>query len=428
MRVLMISEHASPLALAGSTDAGGQNIYVDNIARQLAADGHHVDVLTRRDDPGLPAVVPFARGARVWHVDAGPPNQVPKEKLMDCMPDFAAKAWRMLRAQAPYDVIHANFFMSGWVGLQLRARLRAPLVTTFHALGLVRRAHQGAADEFPPARIAIEQQLVASSDRVIAECPQDRHDLQHLYGAVPRRIRLVPCGVDTQQFRPGARQEARQRLGLQHDEFIVLQLGRLVPRKGIDNVIQAMALVPAEVPARLVVVGGGSEQPDPAITPEIGRLQAVAASAGVAHRVTFVGRRGRDALRDWYVAADVFVTTPWYEPFGITPLEAMACGTPVIGSDVGGVRYTVQDGITGFLVPPKDPAAVAERLMTLQRQPLLARALGHAGVARVQAAFTWDHVARQLAGVYAQLQVARPERRERVRPRPSSGLLQAEAP
>jgi D-inositol-3-phosphate glycosyltransferase len=192
-------------------------------------------------------------------------------------------------------------------------------------------------------------------------------------------------------------------------------------------VIEAMSLLPAGVPARLVVVGGGSDQPDPAITPEIGRLQTVAASLGVAHRVTFAGRRNRDALRDWYVAADVFVTTPWYEPFGITPLEAMACGTPVIGSDVGGVRYTVQNGITGFLVPPKDPMALARRLTELQRQPLLCQAFGSAGVARVQTAFTWHHVARQLATVFQQLRVAPPEARQRARPR-QPAVLQAEAP
>lgn len=428
MRILMISEHASPLAYAGGTDAGGQNIYVDHVARQLALEGHHVDVLTRRDDPTLSEVVPFARGARVIHVNAGPPEPVPKEQLQDHMPDFAAHAWRMLRAQPAYDVIHANFFMSGWVGLKLRPRLRAPLVTTFHALGLVRRLHQGAADGFPPQRIAIERELVAASDRLIAECPQDRQDLEQLYAASPGRISLVPCGVDTQQFRPGDRLEARRRLGLKTDEFIVLQLGRLVPRKGIDNVIEAMALLPADVSARLVVVGGASDRPDPALTPEIGRLQALATAAGAAHRVSFVGRRGRDALRDWYVAADVFVTTPWYEPFGITPLEAMACGTPVIGSDVGGVRYTVQDGITGFLVPPRDPAAVAERLMLLQQQPQLARDLGRAGIARVQTAFTWAQVARQLAEVYARVRYAVPPRREGVQQRPSSRQMQAEAP
>lgn len=421
--ILMISEHASPLALAGGVDAGGQNVYVDSVARQLGAAGHRVDVLTRRDALALAPVVEMAPGVRVLHVDAGPPCEVPKEELLGWMPDFAACAQSMLRGAAPYDVIHANFFMSGWVGMRLRPVLKAPLVTTFHALGLVRREHQGSADAFPPMRIAIEHALVSGSDRLIAECPQDRLDLLRLYAAPARHIRQVPCGVDTELFRPGERAQARQRLGLPADEFIVLQLGRLVPRKGIETVVQAMGLLPRELPARLVVVGGGSDQPDPRITPEIGRLQAIARQAGVGDRLHFAGRRPRDALRDWYVAADVFVTTPWYEPFGITPLEAMACGTPVIGSDVGGVRYTVQNGVTGLLVPPKDPLALAQALQQLQQAPAWRERFGRAGVARVQRLFTWARVADQLSAVFEEVRDAqRPVRRRARRAAPAVPL------
>jgi D-inositol-3-phosphate glycosyltransferase len=403
LRIAMISEHASPLALAGGVDAGGQNVYVSQMARCLAELGHHVDVLTRRDDPALPTMVHVRPRLRVLHIEAGPNEFVRKEDMLPHMPAFADMSRKLFEHIGPYDVIHANFFMSGWVGLTLARRFDLPLVTTFHALGLVRQEHQGADDGFPSERIEIERTLVRRSDRLIAECPQDCADLQRLYGAQTERIAMVPCGVDTEVFRPGHRDAARQRLGLPMDQFIVLQLGRLVPRKGVDNAIRAMAHLPRHLNAKLYVVGGASEAADEAITPEIARLRQVALQAGAAERVHFVGRRDRDQLRDWYVAADVFVTTPWYEPFGITPLEAMACGTPVVGSAVGGIQYTVHHGVTGYLVPPHDPPALAARLSQLQRSPALIDAFGRAGVARVRSRFTWERVAGELAAVYESL-------------------------
>jgi D-inositol-3-phosphate glycosyltransferase len=417
LRIALISEHASPLATIGSVDAGGQNIYVAHVARGLAAAGHHVDVLTRRDDPGLPAVMDIRPGVRVVHIDAGPPRFVPKEALLQHMPAFIRCAQRLFDHSVSYDVIHANFFMSGLVGLRLRHAFGVPMVMTFHALGLVRREHQGPADGFPAARIDIERRIVRHADRVIAECPQDRVDLIRLYEADAHRIATVPCGVDLEIFAPSSRAAARRELGLQGDEFVVLQLGRLVPRKGIDNVIRAMALLDRSIPARLLIVGGESAMPDEVATPEIGRLRAVAQECGIDSRVTFTGHRQREQLRACYAAADVFVTTPWYEPFGITPLEAMACGTPVVGSAVGGIQYSVLDGVTGYLVPPHDPVALAERLTHLHNNPALARALGRAGVRRVRALFTWDRVARELAEVYEA--VRKPALAPRTHRRPS---------
>jgi D-inositol-3-phosphate glycosyltransferase len=229
-------------------------------------------------------------------------------------------------------------------------------------------------------------------------------------------------------FAPGSKAAARQRLGWRDDEFVVLQLGRLVPRKGIDNVIQALGRLPRDWRVRLVVVGGDTREPDVRATPEIGRLQTLAREAGVEDRVTFTGHRRRAELPDFYVGADVFVTTPWYEPFGITPLEAMACGTPVIGSAVGGIRHTVADHITGYLVPPHDPEALALQLRGLYGNPLLARRLGQAGVQRVRRLFTWDRVADELLAVYRTL--ARPRRAaHRLRQVPAeSGLARVASP
>lgn len=405
MHIAMISEHASPLASQGGADSGGQNVYVAFVARELAALGHRVDVFTRRDDPSTPAVTVPAPGTRVIQVDAGPPQPVPKEALLPYMPAFASWIARWCEQRSwRYDILHANFFMSGQVGLFLRDRLQVPLVVTFHALGRVRRLHQGSADGFPDERIAIEDALVNRADCIIAECPQDFADLTGLYGADGERIAIVPCGVDTRELGPGDGR-ARERLGLPADDFVVLQLGRLVPRKGIDNVIRALGVLKREhrIDARLLVVGGEHADPDPRYTPEIARLRAIAEEEGVADRTLFTGRREREALSDYYCAADVFVTTPWYEPFGITPLEAMACGCPVIGADVGGIRHTVVDGETGYLVPPHDPPALAERLKWLHDDPLRARSFGAAGLRRVRGAFTWKRVAASLDGIYEEL-------------------------
>ncbi len=403
LRIAMISEHASPLAALGGTDCGGQNVYVSQIARTLAAHGHQVDVFTRRDDCALPMVVDACDGVRVVHVPAGPGAPVRKEELLACMPEFAAftTGW-CARDGRGYDIVHANFWMSGMVALELKERLRIPFVITFHALGRVRRLHQGAADGFPDERFEIEERVMDGADRVIAECPQDEQDLLTLYEADPRRISVIPCGVDTAAFRPVSRRRARAMLGLGQSEHVVLQLGRLVPRKGIDNVIRGVARLRElhGVRATLVIVGGDSDDPDPVRTPEMARLLDVAEREGAASQVRFVGRRGRDALRYYYSAADVFATTPWYEPFGLTPLEAMACGTPVIGSDVGGIRYTVRDGETGHLVPPEDPEALAERLARVLKDPRHRDALAREGLRRARTLFSWPGVACSVEELY----------------------------
>jgi len=428
MRLALISEHASPLAAIGGVDSGGQNIYVAQVARHLVALGHEVDVFTRRDDAALPEVVQPMPGLRVIHIQAGPPSFVPKEQLLDHMPEFASHCEPWF-AQRRYHVVHANFFMSGWVGLRMKRRFGVPLAVTFHALGLVRREHQKEADAFPLERIRIERRLMVAADRVVAECPQDRVDMARLYGADPGRLAMVPCGFDADEFTPMDRQEARRQLGIPADEFMVLQLGRLVPRKGIDNVIRAMAGLPDDIPAKLRIVGGDCLEPDEVRTPEIARLRSVARECGVEQKVTFEGCRPRDALRSYYAAANVFVTTPWYEPFGITPLEAMACARPVIGSAVGGIQYSVDDGVTGLLVPPKDPAALAQALQSLHAEPARAEAMGQAGLLRVRRWFTWRQVAVDLAEVFravsrkARYRQDGQDRPARVRPSEAKGFF-----
>lgn len=401
-RVAMISEHASPLGALGGVDSGGQNVYVGQLARHLARGGWTVDVFTRRDSVEVADVVEWVDGVRVVHVPAGPVSFLRKEDLLPFMGDFTDWTERFMKRSGPYSVVHANFWMSGLAACDIKRSLGVPFVVTFHALGRVRRLHQRDADDFPDERFAVEDRVIVDADHVIAECPQDERDLIELYKADPARIRIVPCGFDPDELWPIDKPMARSVLGIPAGEKVVLQLGRMVPRKGVDTVVRGFAelLHRHKLTARLLVVGGESEEPDPRITPELGRLGALAEQLDVADRVTFAGSRGRDVLRYYYSAADVFCTMPWYEPFGITPLEAMACGTPVIGSDVGGVKYTVVDGETGYLVPPMDHEALADSLLTLFRNPELARLFGKQAVRRVNDHFTWHKVAEEVAALY----------------------------
>jgi D-inositol-3-phosphate glycosyltransferase len=416
-RIAMISEHASPLALLGGVDAGGQNVYVGQLARHLAAIGYEIDVITRRDSPRLPETAEWVRGVRIVHVAAGPPEFVRKEDLLPHMDEFTAGFLRFARRQRRgYALAHANFWMSGLVAADVKQAIGLPFVVTFHALGRVRRAFQRAADEFPDARFAIEDRIVSEADQIIAECPQEEEDLIRYYNADPARITVVPGGFDPTEFWPISKALARVSLGLNPDEPVILQLGRLVPRKGVDTVIRGFGHLRRDhgVNARLLVVGGDSNDPDPSLTPEIGRLRDVAREEGVAEAVVFVGRRGREVLKYYYSAADVFVTTPWYEPFGITPLEAMACGTPVIGANVGGIKFTVRDGETGYLVAPEDAAAIAERIAHLYRHPRLMNVFRRQAIKRANDLFTWEHVANGVATVYEDVLIAGdPRRREK---------------
>ncbi|MGH9869275.1 MAG: glycosyltransferase [Candidatus Polarisedimenticolia bacterium] len=394
----------------GSEDGDGQSLYVAQAARHLASLGHQVDVFTRREEDLVSDVVAWAPGVRIIHLKAGPPRHVPKEELLPHLPAFCGRLVDFVRLQRPrYGFMHANSWMSGLAALEVRRLLGIPFAITFHALGRARRIDRGAA-ALPAERLSIEDRLVSEADALLAGCPQDRDDLVTLYRADPRRIAVVPCGFDPSEFRPGSRRSARRRIGIDTRDRVLLHLGRIVPPKGIETVVRAVGeLSRRRTFTRLLVVGGESDHPDPVTTPEMARLASIAREEGVEDRVVFTGRRTRETLRWYYAAADVFVTTPWYEAFGVRPLESMACGTPVIGSQVGGIQYTVLDGKTGFLVPPSDHKAVADRALRLFRNASLRRRLSRQGIARVHGTFTWKRVARTLESVYTSLAQASAE-------------------
>lgn len=404
-RIAFISEHASPLATLGGIDSGGQNVYVGELAKQLVSLGYEVDIFTRRDHPKLPGIVRWIPGLRIIHVQAGPPENIPKESLLPYMEAFTADMLSFIREEGiQYRLIHANFFMSAKVAEDLKRILHIPYVVTFHALGYVRKIHQRDRDKFPLERLAIEEHIMRTADRIIAECPQDKDDMVSFYAAVPDKITIIPCGFNLQEFYPVDQSLARMVLNLDPGEKILLQLGRMVPRKGVDNVIKALGrLPPPDKNIRLIIVGGASEQPDPVKEPEMARLIQIAKEEEVSSRIIFAGQKKRDMLKYYYAAADVFITTPWYEPFGITPLEAMACGTPVIGSGVGGIKYSVLHGKTGYLVPPKEPAQLAETIRHFLDRPAEIAEMGKNAIRHVSNHFTWNQIALSIHRTYQEV-------------------------
>jgi D-inositol-3-phosphate glycosyltransferase len=411
VKIAMISEHASPLAVIGGVDSGGQNVYVANTARNLASSGYEVDIFTRRDNPNIPEIYQWQKGVRVIHVPAGPPEFIAKEELLPYMDDFTHYMIDFIKhMESPYKIIHAHFWMSALVAANLKQKLGLPFVVTFHALGKVRRKYQGTNDHFPDIRFDVEERIVKEADRIIAECPQDEHDLRSLYMADPDKLVTVPCGFDPAEMWPLDKALSRKFLGIPEDERVVLQLGRIVPRKGIETVLKGFSRMVKDfgITGKLFIVGGETLEPDPKATPEIGRLQKIAAEEGLEEQVIFIGQRSREELKHYYSAADVFVSTPWYEPFGITPVEAMACGTPVIGSKVGGIKYTVAEGETGYLIPPDDSVALADRLAHLFRNPGELKLLGQNGVRRANNLFTWQKVSAELSAVYEEVTGLKP--------------------
>ncbi|WP_052436946.1 glycosyltransferase family 4 protein [Georgenia sp. SUBG003] len=400
MRIAMVSEHASPLAALGGVDAGGQNVHVAALATALAEEGHVVEVYTRRDRADLPERVRMHEGVHVVHVPAGPPEPLPKDELPPFMPAFGRWLARRWSQEGAPDVVHSHFWMSGLAVLEATRAVPVPVpvVHTYHALGSVKRRYQGAADTSPPTRIRDERRIGRSVDLVVATCSDEVGELRRL-GVPVSRLRVVPCGVDVEHFtpRPSPRDDAADGpAGARPLPHRLLTIGRLVPRKGVATIVEALPAVPT---AELVVAGGPPRHEVDA-DPEVRRLTALAEELGVADRVTFLGSVAHEDMPALIRQADVVVATPWYEPFGIVPLEAAACGRPVVGAAVGGLLDSVADGVTGLLVPPQNPTALAGALVTLLHDEARRASFGIAARRRAVELFAWSTVAAGTLAAY----------------------------
>lgn len=400
LRVAILSVHTCPLAAPGGKETGGMNVYVRETARELARMGARADVFTRSQNPSIPRVVEMGHGARVIHITAGPETPMPREDVHAHLDTFVAEVERFRREEGiEYDLIHAHYWLSGVAGLALRDRWGAPLVQMFHTLGRLKNTVAQRADEVEPElRIGEESRIVAEADRIVAANVVERAHLVWYYGARAEKVEVIPCGVDTDLFQPMNRAAAKDLLELGPDPLL-LYVGRLQPIKGLETLLDAMALVPE---ATLLIIGGDQDEPD---NGHGAQLRDQVAALGLGGRVRFLGAQPQRRLRLFYAGADATVMPSYYESFGMVALEAMACGSPVVASRVGGLTTTIQDGVTGHLVPEGDPAALADCLRALLADDEARARIGREA-ARWAAEHRWPCVAEKICQLYSTLRPA----------------------
>ncbi len=404
-RVAMLSVHSSPLATLGGQVTGGMNVYVRELSRQLSQHGIAVDVYTRRQDPELPEILEFDRLARVIHLNAGPPAPYPKNDAYDHMPEFVSHMQAFIaKAGLQYDCLHSHYWLSGWVALRLRERLQAPVVHMSHTLGYPKNsAVQQVWEREPPTRLQVEYEVLKHSDRLIAESQASKDHMVQDYGVDPERIEIIPCGVETSIFHPHDRQEARDRLGLPGGP-ILLFIGRLQPLKGIDTLLRcAHDIRRQRSDVQVLIVGGGVDSDDPHERQERERLHALTEELDLTDCVRFIAAQLQEVLAYYYAAADVLVMPSHYESFGMVVLEAMACGTPVVASHVGGLASTVLPGQTGFLAPVGDVQAFAQSIEQLIGDAELWQSMSEAAYLRAQA-YTWPRIMKRTLQLYRESQ------------------------
>ena len=394
MRVAMLSLHTSPLAPLGGRETGGMNVYVREVAAQLAEAGVACDVFTRRTEPALPEIEALGNGARLVHITAGPVEHLEKEALPPLVDAFAeaVEAFRE-REGLTYDLIHSHYWLSVASGDLLARRWAAPHIAMFHTLGDV-KLRARASEHETPERLEAERRLVHSLDRIVAATEHERQLLRQLFRVSPQKVAVIPLGVDLGRFEPRSRAEARAALGLSQTARIVLAVGRIEPLKGFDILVRAIAEMTHREDVRLILVGG-----DARASVERARLLAVAAEVGVSDRVDLVGAVPHERLAQYYSAADVVAMPSFYESFGLVAIEAMACGVPVVASRVGGLTSTIADGRTGYLIAWRCPSPFAEKIDLLLENEALCDALG-ANAAQAMHAYSWRSVAASLIEQY----------------------------
>ncbi len=408
--IALISEHGDPAAEIGKDAAGGQNVYVRQVGEALAKLGWQVDMFTRKSSPYDPTIVQHSAHCRTIRLTAGPETYIPRDELFQYMPEFV-KAFQKFQQKegTNYPLAHTNYWMSGWVGLQLQRSQNIQLLHTYHSLGAVKYLAVDEIPEIAKTRLEVEKQILEQAQRVVATSPQERDDLRKLVSDLGQ-IDIVPCGTDIGNFRPISKAEARKQLGIPAKEKVVLYVGRFDKRKGIETLVRAMGELRSKLEQgeeidpqhlKLLVVGGSD--PLEADGAERRRIEEIVTELDLTANTEFVGMVGHDRLPLYYTAADVCVIPSHYEPFGLVAIEAMACGTPVVASDVGGLKFTVISEETGLLVPAQDVDGFAKAIERILTDDIWTRKIRKQASARVQQNFSWAGVAVQLSDLYRHL-------------------------
>lgn len=423
LRIAMLSVHTCPLATLGGKKTGGMNVYVRELSKELSKCGIWVDVFTRSEDACVPHVNDIALGeqARVIHVPAGPEMPLSTKEIYPYLSEFVNNVQAFVAEhQLGYDLIHSHYWLSGLVAQELSTSWNVPFIQMFHTLGHMKnRIAQDDSEREPELRIRSESQIMRVASRLIAATPAERVQLMWLYGADMRKIRIIPPGVNLQNFHPIPKAEARQAIGIPEASQMLLFVGRIEPLKGIDTLMHAIALLREHMEHCLkrlcLTIIGGEPDNEEATDAEMNRLKALRDELDLGELVTFLGARSQDTLPYYYSAAEAVIVPSYYESFGMVALEAMACGTPVIASEVGGLAYLIQDGITGFHVPDRDPEELAGKICLLLENEDLHREMSAAAVKHAQQ-YSWPRIASQIEKVY--LELIKPEAGRLVYPAP----------
>ena len=393
LKIAMLSVHSCPLGKLGSRDTGGMSVYIRELARELGRRGNSVDIYTRAHDPADDQIVELGENARVIHLQVGEVEHMHKLVLYAHLADMACSVENFRKSNGlQYNLIHSHYWLSGWVGRQLQVWWDVPHITMFHTLGAVKNAI-AVGEEEPELRLVSERELVGDSHRIIAATEKEKKDLTRYYSATPEKISVVPCGVNLNLFQSVNKETARQHLGF-NGGSIVLFVGRVEPLKGIDRLLMAMPILDNGRDLRLVVVGGDDDS-----QPEKERLQSLARNLNIQDTVTFVGTVRQEDLPLYYSAADVCVIPSYYESFGLVALESLACGTPVVATNVGGMESVVRHGQNGYLVKDNAPVHLADTIASLLAKPDARRESADSIRASV-GRFSWSNVAEKMVSEY----------------------------
>ncbi len=401
--IALISVHGDPSAEIGKEEAGGQNVYVRQVGEALSRQGWQVDMFTRRADPDQAPIIQHNDRCRTIRLTAGPQAFIPRDELFEYLPTFVQEFLKFQRHSGlQYRVLHTNYWLSSWVGMQLKKVLGIPQVHTYHSLGAVKYQSVPTVPLVATTRLEVEKMLLETAERVVATSPQEKEHMRSLV-STKGAIDIIPCGTDISHFGSVSRQEGRQTLGIAPDEKVVLYVGRFDPRKGIETLVRAMGHSSLRDGGKLRLIIGGGSRPGQSDGHERERIEGIVAELGLAEITEFPGRLSPSILPIYYGAADVSVVPSHYEPFGLVAIEAMACRIPVVASDVGGLQFTVRSHETGLLAPPKDDEAFAAAIDRILTNPEWQLQLGQQARLHVEEKFSWDGVANQLSQLYLHL-------------------------